>query len=169
MPSVDLVCTYDSANSDAWTSGASISVNDGTSASFTQSSGVYAKLGFTTDVATALPAGAIITAAQLIIKIRTTVAGAALVYIKDPGGFVDGGASVGTINFNSATLTLYTGADVGAERPATLVAANWSSGAFVRMIQTSGSARTFNVDYLSIRLTYTMPAAGNAMFFGENF
>lgn len=169
MATVDLVCSYDPVL--AWIAGSNISAEDGATAYLAANSGVYANLYFTTDVATALPAGAVISEAQLIIKLRTAAsAAAALVYVKNPGGFVDGGAASHTINFNTATLTKFTSTGMAAERPAVLVADNWLTGQ-LRMIQSSGSSRTFHVDYLSIRLTYTVPSAAPAptLFMSENF
>ena len=168
MATVDLVCSYDPVI--AWTTGSNISVEDGATAYLSAGSGSYANLYFTTNVATSLPAGAVISEAQLIIKVRTAASAAsALVYVKEPGGFPDGGVASHTINFNTSTLTKFTSTGMAAESPVVLDAGNWLSG-YVRMIQTSGASRTFHVDYLSIRLTYDIPAGGyDFQFFNEAF
>lgn len=156
MPTVDLVCTYDSSTSDAWTNGSNISVDDGSRASRYKSQFQLVPLGFTTDAATAIPAGAIKTSIQLVVKLQ--VSGAyGQVYLKDPGSFADGGSAAHSITFSSALTTYVTG-NLITEKPA--LATDPLTSGYIRMYHTSEYMETFYVDYVSLRVTYTEAASG---------
>lgn len=176
MATVDLVCTYDTSLSNAWTSdGATllttgntlISSIDGNSAIIDSRSAFQTTgLAFQTNAASAIPSGATINAVQLIARLRVS-GGNGTLYVKDPGGFADGGAAAHTITFNS-TMTTYTSIDLAIEKPAILT--NPLTSGYVRMYHDSGFGQSFVVDYISLRVTYTEGGiAIPQMFLMENF
>lgn len=162
MPTVTLTCTYDSANSAAWTNGANISTNNNTSATISATSGSLTKLGFTTDAASVIPVGATIVGARMVLRARIS-AGTGYGYLKDPGSYPDGGTAAHSILYNT-TLTTYTSIDLGS----IVYSSSWLSG-YIRLTNDSGTTQTQTVDYLAFEIDYVMPGSGNAFFFGENF
>lgn len=170
MATVDLVCTFDAANSDAWTGGTNISTNNNTSASIGAAYAALKKLAFTTNASSVIPPGAVKTAVQLILKYHSGYLCTTSAYVKDPGGFADGGSAAHTLTlYGSGTSTLQTSIDISTERPAVLT--DDLADGYIRMFhdENSGYENTLYVDYLSLRVTYT--EGGGAvplMFMNEN-
>ena len=176
MATVDLVCTYDTPLSNAWTSDGStllttgdtsISSIDGNSAIITSRAQILTtSLAFQTNAASVIPSGSTINSIQLIARLRVS-GGNGTLYVKNPGGFADGGAAAHTITFNS-TMATYTSIDLAIEKPSVLT--DPLTSGYLRMYHDSGFGQTFTVDYVSFRVTYTEGGlAIPQMFMMENF
>lgn len=170
MAVVDLVCTYDSATSAAWTNGSNISTNNGTNAEISGiTTGQLVNLGFTTDAASVIPPGSVITSVQLILKYHSLYYCNNYAYVKTPGGFPDGGSASHTLQFLGSSSTLLTSINIGVERPA--VYSDPLTSGQIRLFHddSSGFPNTLYVDYLSLRVTYTEGSAFPQMFLMEAF
>jgi hypothetical protein len=169
MPTVDLVCSYDAAGGDAWTNGSNISTNNSSYASIGGVNFAQLKsLGFTTNAASAIPAGSTVTSIKLLVRFGGQYLCNYSVYLKNPGGFSDGGSASHTRTFyGGATLSsVLESPELSVERPAILTA-DLSSGQ-IRMFHddNSGFPNELWVEYISLRVTYT--EGNNLPFFFVN-
>lgn len=151
MATVDLVCTFDGVGSSAWTDGTNITVADGNTAYINVGQYALAKLAFTTNAVEAIPAGATKTSVKLVVRARVGFA-TGKAYLKEPGGFSDGGSAGHTVSLTT-TLTTYVSSELSIERPEILTD-SLASG-YVRLLHEYSYAANILVDYIALRVTYT--------------
>lgn len=166
MASVDLVCTYNEDTEVIWTNGSAISTANGVEASYSVGPGGLVGLSVSTNAASVIPVGVTITDVRVVVKARTSAGASGGVYLKTPGGFVDGGAAGHTVVIGAGTGT-YVSENVLLERPA--VAAD-SLTALVFRLYNEGVTQSLLVDYIALRVVYETSTTGvPILFMNESF